>query len=96
MAGEATYVDDIRELQGTLHAALGLSPVAHGRLLAVDVARLRAEPGVVAVLAADDAPGLRFRPGHWLLVDARGRIAGVQADAPLPRQAVSVFARGAA
>ena len=57
VAGEATYVDDIRELQGTLHAALGLSPVAHGRLLAVDVARLRAEPGVVAVLAADDIPG---------------------------------------
>ena len=34
VAGEATYVDDIAELQGTLHCALGLSPVAHGRLLA--------------------------------------------------------------
>jgi xanthine dehydrogenase large subunit len=57
VAGEATYIDDIRELQGTLHAALGLSPVAHGRLVALDVARLRAEPGVVAVLTADDIPG---------------------------------------
>ena len=42
VAGEATYVDDIRELDGTLHAALGLSPVAHGVLKSIDVARLRA------------------------------------------------------
>ena len=40
VAGEATYTDDIPELAGTVHMALGLSPVAHGRLLAVDVARL--------------------------------------------------------
>jgi xanthine dehydrogenase large subunit len=46
--GEAPYVDDLPELAGTLHAALGLSPVAHGRLLAIDWTRLRAEPGVVA------------------------------------------------
>lgn len=57
VAGEATYTDDIRELDGTLHAALGLSPLAHGRLAAIDVARLRAEPGVVAVFTADDIPG---------------------------------------
>jgi xanthine dehydrogenase large subunit len=43
--------------QGTLHAALGLSPVAHGRLLAVDVARLRARARRGGVLAADDIPG---------------------------------------
>ncbi len=35
VAGEATYIDDIRELDGTLHAALGLSPVAHGKLVAI-------------------------------------------------------------
>jgi xanthine dehydrogenase large subunit len=57
VAGEATYVDDIRELDGTLHAALGLSPVAHGVLKGIDVARLRAEPGVVAVFTAADIPG---------------------------------------
>jgi xanthine dehydrogenase large subunit len=57
VAGEATYADDLRELEGTLHAALGLSPVAHGRLLGIDLARLRAEPGVVAVLVAADIPG---------------------------------------
>ncbi|MCI1193427.1 xanthine dehydrogenase molybdopterin binding subunit [Calidifontimicrobium sp. SYSU G02091] len=57
VAGAATYVDDIAEVDGTLHAALGLSPLAHGRLKAVDVARLRAQPGVVAVLTAADIPG---------------------------------------
>ncbi len=57
VAGEATYIDDIRELDGTLHAALGLSPLAHGRLVAIDVTRLRAEPGVVAVFTAADIPG---------------------------------------
>ena len=29
VAGEATYIDDIPELAGTLHCALGLSPLAH-------------------------------------------------------------------
>ncbi|HET9822541.1 MAG TPA: xanthine dehydrogenase molybdopterin binding subunit, partial [Burkholderiaceae bacterium] len=58
VAGEATYTDDLRELDGTLHAALGLSPVAHGRLVAIDVERLRAEPGVAAVLTAADIPGV--------------------------------------
>ncbi|MCV2352328.1 xanthine dehydrogenase molybdopterin binding subunit [Paucibacter sp. Y2R2-4] len=57
VSGEATYTDDIPELQGTLHAALGLSPVAHGRLLSIDLALLRAQPGVVAVLTAADIPG---------------------------------------
>lgn len=57
VAGEATYVDDIRELDGTLHAALGLSPLAHGVLKGIDVERLRAEPGVVAVFTAADIPG---------------------------------------
>ena len=57
VAGEAAYIDDLPELAGTLHAALGLSPIAHGRLLAIDLAVLRAQPGVVAVLTAADIPG---------------------------------------
>ncbi len=55
--GEATYTDDIPEIAGTLHAAIGLSPLAHGRLLGIDVKRLRAQPGVVAVFSAADLPG---------------------------------------
>ena len=57
VAGAAPYVDDLPELAGTLHAALGLSPVAHGRLVAVDRERIAAMPGVVAVLVAADIPG---------------------------------------
>jgi xanthine dehydrogenase large subunit len=34
VAGAATYIDDLPELRGTLHAAPVCSPVAHGRLLA--------------------------------------------------------------
>lgn len=57
VAGEATYVDDIPELTGTLHCALGLSPVAAGRLTGVQLDAIRAMPGVVDVLTARDIPG---------------------------------------
>jgi len=56
VAGAAPYIDDLPELAGTLHAVLGLSPVAHGVLEAIDVEKLRAMPGVVAVLTAADIP----------------------------------------
>ncbi|MFL6679527.1 MAG: xanthine dehydrogenase molybdopterin binding subunit, partial [Burkholderiaceae bacterium] len=58
VAGEATYIDDMPELAGTLHAALGLSPVAHGRIKAFDIDSIRALPGVVDVIVAADIPGL--------------------------------------
>ncbi|HSW05471.1 xanthine dehydrogenase molybdopterin binding subunit [Aquabacterium sp.] len=58
VAGAAPYVDDLPELAGTLHAALGLSPVAHGKLLGIDLAALRALPGVIAVITAADIPGV--------------------------------------
>jgi xanthine dehydrogenase large subunit len=57
VAGEATYVDDMPELAGTLHAALGLSPVAHGRLDALSLEAIAALPGVVDVFSARDIPG---------------------------------------
>lgn len=57
VAGEATYIDDIVELAGTLHCALGLSPAAHGRLTALSLDAIRAMPGVVSVITAQDIPG---------------------------------------
>jgi len=57
VAGAAPYTDDLPELAGTLHAALGLSPLAHGVLRSIDVERLRAMPGVVDVFTAKDLPG---------------------------------------
>jgi xanthine dehydrogenase large subunit len=57
VAGAAPYTDDMPELAGTLHAALGLSPVAHGVIESLDLARIRALPGVVDVFSAQDIPG---------------------------------------
>ena len=64
VAGAAPYVDDLPELAGTLHAALGLSPVAHGRLVAVDRERIAAMPGVIVVLVATDIPGANDEIGR--------------------------------
>jgi xanthine dehydrogenase large subunit len=55
--GQATYTDDIPEVQGTLHAALGLSSRPHAHIAAVDLAAVRASAGVAAVYTADDIPG---------------------------------------
>jgi xanthine dehydrogenase large subunit len=55
--GNAPYTDDIPELAGTLHVALGLSHLAHGVIEAIDLAPVRAMPGVVWVFTAQDIPG---------------------------------------
>jgi aerobic carbon-monoxide dehydrogenase large subunit len=49
LTGTGRYVDDIK-LTGMLHAAFVRSPLAHARVLSVDVSAARALPGVVAVL----------------------------------------------
>ena len=56
--GQATYTDDIPEVQGTLHGALGLSSKPHARIVATDFSRVVAAAGVVNVFAASDIPGL--------------------------------------
>ncbi|WP_042260961.1 xanthine dehydrogenase molybdopterin binding subunit [Paraburkholderia heleia] len=57
VSGAARYTDDIPELHGTVHAALGLARHAHARIVALDLERVRASPGVLAVLTAADIPG---------------------------------------
>jgi xanthine dehydrogenase large subunit len=58
VSGEAAYTDDLPELQGTLHAALGLSHKAHARVRSIALDKVRSAPGVAAVLAARDIPGI--------------------------------------
>jgi xanthine dehydrogenase large subunit len=58
VTGRAEYCDDIGEPQGTLHAYLGVSSVAHGLLKSMDLSAVLAAPGVVGVLTADDIPGV--------------------------------------
>jgi xanthine dehydrogenase large subunit len=65
--GQAVYIDDMPEPPGTLHGALVMSPVAHGRLRKVEVP---AAPGVVAALGPNDIPG-------------RNDVAAVGKDEPL-------------
>ncbi len=57
VAGEARYIDDIPEVAGTVHAALGLSDKAHARITSMDLSAVRQAPGVLCVLTADDIPG---------------------------------------
>ncbi|GMU71669.1 MAG: xanthine dehydrogenase molybdopterin binding subunit [Burkholderiales bacterium] len=56
-SGEANYTDDLAEPRGMLHAAVGVSPMAHGRVRSVDLHAVRATPGVVDVIVAADLPG---------------------------------------
>ena len=55
--GEATYIDDMPDLPGTLHVAPVLSPVAAGRLKSIDASNALKMAGVVRFLAAADIPG---------------------------------------
>jgi xanthine dehydrogenase large subunit len=55
--GAVQYVDDLPELQGTLHAAPVMSPVAHGRVFGMDYSKALALPGVRGIVNAQDILG---------------------------------------
>ena len=57
VSGRALYADDIPLPANTLHAAFGLSTIAHGRIRSIDMAAVLASPGIVAVAGASDIPG---------------------------------------
>lgn len=57
VAGGATYIDDIAEVKGTLHAAPILSTVARGNLRGVDATAALAMEGVRGVVLSADIPG---------------------------------------
>jgi len=57
VSGRAQYADDIPLPANVLHGAFGMSSIAHGRVIKLDLAPVRAAPGVVAVFAAEDVPG---------------------------------------
>jgi xanthine dehydrogenase large subunit len=67
VTGKAVYVDDIREPTGLLHVYVGTSSCAHGRIINMDLAQVEGFPGVVAVITAQDIPGLNdISPMHTL------------------------------
>jgi xanthine dehydrogenase large subunit len=58
VAGAAEYIDDMVLPEGALHAYLGLSERAHAKLVEVDLDAVKAAPGVICVLTAEDVPGV--------------------------------------
>jgi xanthine dehydrogenase large subunit len=55
--GKSQYVDDVPQPAEMLYAAIFPSPIAHGKILALDLREARKLSGVVAVLTAKDIPG---------------------------------------
>jgi xanthine dehydrogenase large subunit len=58
VTGQARYIDDLPLPADALHLAFGTSTVAHGEITALDLSAVRAAPGVVAVLSAQDLPDM--------------------------------------
>jgi carbon-monoxide dehydrogenase large subunit len=61
VTGQGRYVDDLR-FDGMVHAVLFRSPLAHARIDRIDATAACAEPGVLAVLTADDARSDGLQP----------------------------------
>jgi xanthine dehydrogenase large subunit len=57
VSGEAVYIDDMPEPAGLLHVQIAQSRKAHAAITRLDLTKVRAAPGVVAVLTAADIPG---------------------------------------
>lgn len=68
--GESIYLDDIPVIAGTLYAAVFGSPVAHGKILKLDLAEASAMEGVVRIFTYKDVPG-------------KNQIGGIVPDEPL-------------
>src|SRR5215210_2137160 len=64
LRGRGQYVDDLSR-EGEWHAAIVRSPVAHGRMRAIDTSDARAMRGVQAILTSADIgqpiPSIPFR-----------------------------------
>ncbi len=57
VSGKARYCDDMPLPSNTLHAAFGVSRIAHGRVTGIDLTGSWSSPGVVAVALPSDIPG---------------------------------------
>jgi xanthine dehydrogenase large subunit len=57
VSGAAIYADDVSEPHDLLHCYIAMSAKARARVTKVDLSAVRAGPGVVAVITADDIPG---------------------------------------
>lgn len=58
VTGKAEYIDDFIEENGTLHAYIGKSDFAKGKILDIDVKKVSESEGVVDIFSAKDLPGI--------------------------------------
>ena len=68
--GESIYLDDIPVIKGTLFAAAFGSPVAHGKIIKLDLTEAESMEGVVRIFTCKDIPG-------------KNQIGGIVPDEPL-------------
>jgi carbon-monoxide dehydrogenase large subunit len=66
LRGGGRYVTDLIATSKALRVKILRSPHAHARILGVDAAVVRALPGVVDVLTADDIPNIDDLPCDWI------------------------------
>lgn len=80
VTGKAAYIDDLVLPAGALHVALGLSPVAHGTLTQLNLAKVRHAAGIVDVITFNEVPGHTdigpAFPGDPIFVDQEISYAG--------------------
>jgi len=57
VSGEARYIDDMGEPQGTCHAYLGFSECAHGKITLMDLSAVARAEGVICLLGGNDIIG---------------------------------------
>ena len=74
VTGEANYIDDLKLPANTLHIAVGLSTIAHGKIISLDLTDVIKAKGVIDVITASDIPGKvdigPVFPGDLLLTDS--------------------------
>lgn len=58
LRGEGRFLDDLPEPKDTLYLGFVMSPIAHARIVSIDVSRALQLPGVFAVLTGEDAAKL--------------------------------------
>lgn len=79
ITGKGRYLDDIK-LQSMAHMAILRSPYAHAEIGAIDTARAKSMPGVIAVFTGADIP-YNPLPMAW----PAGGSAGIQNNVNVPR-----------
>jgi len=57
VTGRSQYIDDMISHEGLLHASVFMSPLAHARILRLDIKTAESIPGVKKILTACDIPG---------------------------------------